>query len=70
VIKKTKKKFVTSFRHFAKKTKKKPEQHGQGKILGNFQKDHHIWRKKVVKLSRFLEDLGRFLASFFKICHI
>jgi hypothetical protein len=61
---------VTSFRHFAKKQKKNPEQHGQGKILGKFQKDHHIWRKKVVKLSRFLEDLGRFLASFFKIRHI
>jgi hypothetical protein len=61
---------VTSFRHFSKKTKKKPEQHGQGKILGKIQKDYHIWRKKVVKLSRFLEDLGRFLTSFFKIRHI
>jgi len=57
-----KKKFVTSCRHFAKNKKKSPEQHGQGKILGNFQKDRHIWRKKVVKLSRFLEDLDRFFS--------
>jgi hypothetical protein len=71
VIKK-KEKVCDEFSPFLQKKKKKksPEQYGQGKILENFQKDRHIWRKKVVKLSRFLEDLGRFLAFFFKIRHI
>jgi hypothetical protein len=45
--------------------KKCPKQHGQGKILENFQKTCHNSRKKVTKLPGFLEDLGRFLLFFF-----
>jgi hypothetical protein len=43
---------------------KKPKQHGRGYILEQFQKNRHILRKKIMKLSRFLEDLGKFLALF------
>jgi hypothetical protein len=38
--------------------------------LENLQKDGHILRKKVMKLPRYLEELGRFLAFFFGNYHI
>jgi hypothetical protein len=54
---------MQNIHHFAKK--KCPKQHGQRKFLEIFQKNNHIWKKKIMKLIRFLEDFERFLASFF-----
>ncbi len=50
--------------------KKWPKQHDQKNFLENLQKDGHILRKKVMKLPRYLEELGRFLAFFFGNYHI
>lgn len=47
------------------KKKKPPKQHGHENFLKNFQKTHHISMKTIMKLPRFLEDLGIFLAFFF-----
>jgi hypothetical protein len=38
--------------------------------LKNFQKTCHIFKKKVMKSPRFLEDLGRFLAFFLKFPYL
>jgi hypothetical protein len=53
---------VAKIRHFANLKKKKgPKQHDQENLfLENFQRTHHILRKKVVmKLSRFFEGFGQ-----------
>ncbi len=54
----------TIFRHFAIK-KESPSNMVQGTFWKNLTKNHHFLMKKVMKLSRFLEDLGRFLAFIF-----
>jgi hypothetical protein len=46
-----------NFHHFAKKS---PKLYGEGNFLKRNFKNCHIMRKKSMKLSRFLEDLGRF----------
>jgi hypothetical protein len=55
--------FVAKIYHFA--IKKTPKQHGQKDFWQVFKKICWISKKKVMKLSRFLEDMGRFLAFFF-----
>ncbi len=47
-----------------------PKQHTQENFLKNFQKTCHIFKKKVMKSPRFLEDLGRFLAFFLKFPYL
>jgi hypothetical protein len=60
--------FVAKIYHFA--IKKGPKQHGQRNFWKVFQKICWISKKKVMKLSRFFEDSGRFLAFFFWNHHI
>jgi hypothetical protein len=57
--------FVVKICHFALRKKKHPKQPGHENFLKNFQKIHHISMKTIMKLQRFLEDLGIFLAFFF-----
>jgi hypothetical protein len=53
--------FVAKIHHFANLKKEGPKQHDQENLfLENFQRTHHILRKKVVmKLSRFFEGFGQ-----------
>jgi len=49
--------------HFA--LKNVPSNMVKGKFWKIFKKKNHIWKKKIMKLLRFLEDFERFLTSFF-----
>ncbi len=60
--------FVAKICHFV--TKKGPKQHGQRNFWKVFKKLCQISRKKMMKQSRFLEELGRFIAFFFWNRHI